>query len=480
MDYLPIYLDLRDRKCLVVGGGEVAERKVKLLIRAGARVRVVSPALRPNLSALLEGKELDYRQGEFEPVDLDGCHLAVAATNDLAVNRQVSELAKAQRIPVNVVNDTGLCTFVTPSIIDRSPVLVAVSTGGAAPMLARQLRARLETLVPSAYGRLASLAGSLRGEVQRRIDSPAERRRFWEKVFQGPVAELVFSGHEKTARRLLREKLASDRPGGPCKGEVYLVGGGPGDPDLLTFRALRLIQRSDVIVYDRLVSQAIVDLAPPDARRIYVGKQRDNHALPQESINELLARLARDGHRVCRLKGGDPFIFGRGGEEIQTLADQGVPFQVVPGITAASGSASYAGIPLTHRDYSQACLFVTGHLKDGSMDLNWEMLAQPNQTVVVYMGLLGLAILCQRLIEHGVSPDMPAALVQQATTPQQRVLTGTLATLDQIAARARPKPPTLIIVGDVVKLHEKLAWFEPLPSEDDEQEKDPASAAGED
>lgn len=462
MEYLPVYLDLKDKPCIVVGGGEVAARKVALLRKAGARPKVVSPTLCCELADLAAQGAIQWREGRFQPPDLDDCHLVVAATDDVAVNRHVSELAQRSRLPVNVVNDTSLCSFVTPSIIDRSPVLVAVSTGGAAPVLARLIRARLESLIPAAYGQLAQLAADFREQVKERLGTTAERRRFWERVFQGPIAEMVFSGRTQAARAALEAKLSGPSPAGPCKGEVYLVGGGPGDPDLLTFRALRLMQRADVIVYDRLVAKTIVDLTRPDAERIYVGKERDNHAMAQEEINELLARLAREGKRVCRLKGGDPFIFGRGGEEIDTLAQQGIPFQVVPGITAASGCASYAGIPLTHREYSQSCVFVTGHLKDGSMDLNWEMLAQPKQTVVVYMGLLGLKELCRQLIAHGVSESMPAALVQQATTPQQRVFTGNLRTLPEIAARCKPKPPTLILVGEVVKLHEKLSWFEPL------------------
>ncbi|MCB1877708.1 MAG: uroporphyrinogen-III C-methyltransferase, partial [Chromatiales bacterium] len=315
--------------------------------------------------------------------------------------------------------------------------------------------------IPAAYGRLSSLAESFRDRVKQHFKHPPQRRIFWERILQGPVAEMVFAGQERAARETLERKLALADPEHTSAGEVYLIGGGPGDPDLLTFRALRLMQQSDVIVYDRLVSKAVLELTRRDAERIYVGKERDNHAVPQEEINVLLARLAKQGKRVCRLKGGDPFIFGRGGEEIETLVDEGVPFQVVPGITAAAGAASYAGIPLTHRDFSQSCLFVTGHLKDGTMDLNWDMLAQPHQTVVFYMGLVGLPVICEKLIEHGVSPDMPIALVQQATTPKQKVFTGTLATMPEIVKRDKPKPPTLIIVGEVVQLQDRLSWFEP-------------------
>ena len=302
-----------------------------------------------------------------------------------------------------------------PSILERSPLIVAVSSGGASPVLARLLRARLETLVPAGYGHLAALVGAFRDRVKERL-KPSERRRFWERVLQGPIAELVFSGREEDARKALEVALESRLALGG--GEVSLVGAGPGDPDLLTFRALRLMQQADVVVYDRLVSRPVLDLVRLDAERIYAGKERAKHAIPQEDINHLLVRLAKEGKRVVRLKGGDPFIFGRGGEEIDTLAAEGIPFQVVPGITAASGCASYAGIPLTHRDCSQSVVFVTGHLQDGTMNLNWKALAQPRQTIVFYMGLLGVDVLCRELAAHGMPAATPAALVQQGTTPQ--------------------------------------------------------------
>jgi uroporphyrin-III C-methyltransferase/precorrin-2 dehydrogenase/sirohydrochlorin ferrochelatase len=345
-----------------------------------------------------------------------------------------------------------------PSIVERAPVIVAVSSGGASPVLARLLRARLESLIPAGYGRLAALAAAFREQVKARF-RPSERRRFWERVLQGPIAELVFSGRDGEARTAL-EKTLGDTRLAFSGGEVSLIGAGPGDPDLLTFRALRLMQQADVVVYDRLVSQPVLDLVRLEAERIYAGKERASHALPQEDINHLLIRLAREGKRVVRLKGGDPFIFGRGGEEIATLAAEGIPFQVVPGITAAAGCASYAGIPLTHRDYSQSVLFVTGHLQDGSMKLNWRALAQPRQTVVVYMGLLGIDVLCRELVAHGLPAATPAALIQQGTTPQQRVLTGNLDTLPEMVRRSKVTAPTLIIIGEVVRLRDQLKWFE--------------------
>ncbi|RMD67684.1 MAG: uroporphyrinogen-III C-methyltransferase, partial [Gammaproteobacteria bacterium] len=447
MDYLPIFMDLRGRPCLVVGGGEVAARKAELLRQAGAEVTVVAPELGPTLKALAKEGAIRHLPRPFAPADLQGMTLAIAATDTPSVNRQVSELAKARNIPVNVVDQPELCTFIMPSIIDRSPVQIAVSTGGASPVLARLLRARIEGLIPAAYGRLAQLVADFREEAKRRIKGGIARRAFWENVLEGPIAEKVLTGREEEARQALEEALERGMP--EATGEVYLVGAGPGDPDLLTFRALRLMQKADVVLYDRLVSPAILELVRRDAERIYVGKKRNYHALRQDEINALMVSLAKQGKRVLRLKGGDPFIFGRGGEEIATLAEEGIPFQVVPGITAASGCAAYAGIPLTHRDYAQSCLFATGHLKDGTIDLNWEALVQPQQTVAIYMGLSGLPVICRELIAHGMPKDMPAALVEQGTTAQQRVHIGTLETLPGIAEKARPHAPTLLIVGEV-------------------------------
>lgn len=458
MKYFPVFFDLTDKPCLVVGGGDVAARKVSLLFRAGATVTVVSPDLCESLQGRLAENEIIHEARKFTDSDLEGRALIVAATDDQALNKHISELCKQRCMPVNVVDQPELCSFIVPSIIDRSPVQIAVSTGGASPVLARLLRARLETMIPAAYGRLATLMADFRDKVKSHLKDEGKRRRFWEDVAQGDIAELVFAGKEEAAREAMH-KAVDEAMVAKDRGEVYLVGAGPGDPDLLTFRALRLLQQADVIVYDRLVSSEILDMARRDADLVYVGKERDRHTLPQEDINKLLARIAKKGKRVLRLKGGDPFIFGRGGEEIETLMQEGVDFQIVPGITAASGAASYAGIPLTHRDYAQSVTFVTGHLKDGSMNLNWPALAHPNQTLVVYMGLLGINTLCENLIGHGLSKDTPIALVQKATTRQQKVVIGTLETMPGLVEKTSIKPPTLIIVGQVVSLHEKLAWF---------------------
>ena len=461
MDYLPVFLKIKGRPCLLVGGGEIAARKADLLLRAGAELTVVAPEIGPGVAGLKETGVIVHKQRAFSPEDLQGQALVVAATDDAALNRQVSDLAQKSALPVNVVDQVNLCSFIMPSIVDRSPVIVAVSTGGASPVLARLMRARLETLIPAAFGQLASLASEFREQVKQHFEEPARRRLFWEQVLDGPIAEMMFAGRAGAARRALRDELAAGVESLPLTGEVYLVGAGPGDPDLLTSRAIRLMQRADVIVHDRLVSDAVLRLTRRDAQRIYAGKERSRHMLPQESINQLLVRLAKEGKRVLRLKGGDPFIFGRGGEEIDSLAEEGIPFQIVPGITAASGCAAYAGIPLTHRDYAQSCVFVTGHLKDGGINLDWDALAKPQQTIVVYMGLVGLPLICQELIKRGLPENLPAALIEQGTTPHQRIFAGTLTTLPEIVEGADVHAPTLTIIGEVVKLHGKLEWFEP-------------------
>jgi uroporphyrin-III C-methyltransferase/precorrin-2 dehydrogenase/sirohydrochlorin ferrochelatase len=458
MDFLPLFHNLQGREVLVVGGGEVALRKARLLADAGARLRVVAPRIEAQLLEMVEQGDGEARQRGYLEADLEGCVLAIAASDDQALNAQVSAQAQARGVPVNVVDAPKLCSVIFPAIVDRSPLIVAVSSAGDAPVLARLIRAKIETWIPSAYGQLAGLAKKFRDQVKTLLPDVQQRRVFWEEVFQGPVAERMLAGQGAEAERLLAERVAGGAP--KALGEVYLVGAGPGDPDLLTFRALRLMQQADVVLYDRLVAPPIIELCRRDAERIYVGKRRADHAVPQDEINRLLIEQAKLGKRVLRLKGGDPFIFGRGGEEIEELAANGIPFQVVPGITAASGCAAYAGIPLTHRDYAQSVRFVTGHLKDGSCDLPWGDLTAPGQTLVFYMGLVGLPLICEQLINHGRAAETPAALVQQGTTSRQRVFTGTLANLPQLVAEHEVHAPTLVIVGEVVNLREKLAWFE--------------------
>jgi len=461
MDYFPLFLKLKNQPCLVVGAGDIAARKIEILTRAGALITVIAEKISPSVLNIAEKQPLKIEKKTFEQQDITRYRLVISATSNTITNQQVAETAQRLNIPVNVVDNPKLCSFIFPAIIDRSPIIAAVSSGGSAPVLARLLRAKIESIIPPAFGQLAQLAEKFRPKVKQHISEPMQRRIFWEKVLQGSVAELVFSGKQNLAEQQLKNLIQQTQTTHHI-GEVYLVGAGPGDPDLLTFRALRLMQQADVVVYDRLVSAEILDLTRRDAEKIYVGKKRADHSLPQTSINELLLNLAKQGKRVVRLKGGDPFIFGRGGEEIETLMAENINFQVVPGITAASGCATYAGIPLTHRDHAQSCTFVTGHLKDGSMNLNWQQLTAPNQTLVFYMGLSGLSQICQSLIHYGCSEDHPIAIIQQGTTAHQKVVTGTLLSLPQQVMDKKIKAPTLIIVGTVVTLHDKLNWFNPL------------------
>ncbi len=456
MDYFPIFLRLANEPVLVVGGGAVAERKVDLLLRTSAQVRVIAPELVPGLAERAAAGEITHVAAEFSPEHLDGVRLAIAATDKRAINAWVARQAERRNIPVNVVDDRELSRFIMPAIVDRSPVVVAVGSSGDAPVLTRRLRERLETFLPQRLGALAKLAGKLRPTIKARIESPARRRKFWENFFDGTLAADVLAGRSVDA-----EEIASTlRTGDQDPGEVVLVGAGPGDPGLLTLRALRALQNADVILYDRLVSAGILDLARRDAERINVGKTAGDAQVSQDEINTLLVQLAQQGKRVCRLKGGDPFIFGRGGEELEALAAAGVRFEVVPGVTAAAGCAAYAGIPLTHRDHAQSLVFVTGHTKDEAGDtVDWDHLARPAQTVVFYMGLGHLERIVSRLRAHGAPESRAAAIIEQGTRAQQRVVTGTLADLAQKARHAGIQSPALLIVGEVTRLHETLQWF---------------------
>ncbi|WP_088330609.1 siroheme synthase CysG [Lacimicrobium sp. SS2-24] len=457
MQYFPLFVDTTSLNVLVVGAGEVAARKTELLLRTHARITLVAPHACSTINRLVATHDtLTWIEREYQPGDLDDQQLVFVATNDRELNRDISSQAKARNLLVNVVDAPQQCGFITPSIIDRSPILIAMSSGGVAPVLLRYLRQKLEADIPRSIARLGQFAEKFREKVKQRFDNLTQRRYFWEDFFDGDIAEQVLKGNEEIATQQMTQYLSETSP--MVAGQVYLVGAGPGDPELLTFRALRLMQKADVVVYDRLVSQDILDMVRRDAEKIYVGKAASNHTLPQQDINQLLVDEAKAGKRVVRLKGGDPFIFGRGGEEIETLLEHKIGFEVVPGITAASGAASYAGIPLTHRDHAQSVVFATGHLKDDSINLDWPALVQKGQTLVFYMGLTGLPIICRELVANGMPPSMPIALVEQATTPEQQVVTGTLENIQQRAAHI--KPPALIIVGSVVMLREKLNWFQ--------------------
>ncbi|WP_421277651.1 siroheme synthase CysG [Aeromonas veronii] len=459
MDYLPIFCRLDNKPVLLVGGGEVAERKARLLLDAGAQLTVVAPELDPELAELAANGSIEWLASEFVPEQLAGKWLVVAATDRREVNALVYQSANQARIFANVVDDPKRSSFIMPSIIDRSPLMVAISSGGKAPVLARLLREKLEALLPQHLGAVAAFAGSLRERVKARFASMGERRRFWERLLGADRLGQALAREDNASAHQLADSLFADES--QSAGEVVLVGAGPGDPGLLTLHALRQVQQADVVVYDRLVSDEVMALVRRDAKRIFVGKQAGNHCVPQEGINQLLLEEAKKGQRVVRLKGGDPFIFGRGGEELETLVGSGIGFQVVPGITAASGCAAYAGIPLTHRDHAQSVRFVTAHGKGGARDLDWPLLAKDRQTLVFYMGLSSCATIREQLLAHGKASSTPVALIVRGTQPCQRVIRGTLDQLPALAVGV--ESPALIMVGSVVTLADRLAWFGEAP-----------------
>ena len=456
MEIFPISLKLQQQRCLIVGGGHIAYRKALLLAKAGAKIDVLAPEIDDNLLQLVQQSQGQYVQDVFSSsTALRHYRLVIAATNNNRVNQQVFAACEAENVLVNSVDDPPHCRFMVPAIIDRSPLVISVASNGTSPVLSRQIRTQLESTLPHGMGKLAEFSGQWRAAVKQKIVNPDERRIFWEELYASPLKEQVFNDNLDAANQSIQQALAEWQT---PKGEVYLVGAGPGDPELLTLKALRLMQQADVVIYDRLVSAPILELCRRDAEKVYVGKARSNHAVPQEGINALLVKYAQAGKRVCRLKGGDPFIFGRGGEEIQELYEAGVSFQVVPGITAASGCSAYAGIPLTHRDYAQSVRFLTGHLKEGSPELPWSELVYEHQTLVLYMGLVGLESICEKLIAHGQRADMPVALISKGTTPEQKVVVGTLADIASKVAQHHIQAPTLTIIGEVVNLREQLKW----------------------
>ena len=459
MKYFPVFFDLTGQKVLIVGGGEVALRKISLLERSGALINVVAPDIAPELLARAAAGKLKLFIREFSPDDLQGARLVIVATSQRVLNRWIASLSESRGIPVNVVDDARASRFIVPAIIDRDPVLVAISTGGSSPVLARRLRERLEALIPARIGELASWLKALRETSRRKLRDTGERRRFFEAVVDGAAARRFIEGDSRGATGIARQLLARTSTAPRADGEVILVGAGPGDPELLTLKALRALQDADVILHDRLVPAAVLDLARRDAVRICVGKAAGNIGSTQQEINALLIEHASQGKRVVRLKGGDPFVFGRGGEELQALAAARINFSVVPGITAALGVAAYAGIPLTHRDHAQSVSFVTGHSLEPGKEPDWRALAMPGTTAVFYMGLARLDHIVDRLLEHGAADTRPAAIVAQGTTPEQRVIAATLATIRGLAAGANLQPPALLIVGEVAALHSSLAWF---------------------
>jgi len=459
VNYFPVFFDLTAQRVLVVGGGEVALRKVALLERSGALIALVAPDVHPELQARAAAGKINLTVREFVPDDLDGARLVIVATSRRAVNRWIASLSEARRIPVNVVDDREASRFIVPAIIDRDPVLVAVSTAGTSPVLARRLRERLEAVIPKKIGELALWLRALRHSARRRLANTDERRRFFENIVDGAAARRFIEGDARGAQAVAQQLLARTSTAPRSAGEVTLVGAGPGDPELLTLKALRALQDADVILHDRLVPQGLLDMARRDAVRISVGKAAGGIGSTQEQINALLIEHAQRGKRVVRLKGGDPFMFGRGGEELEALAGAQISFSVVPGVTAAAGCAAYAGIPLTHRDYAHSVTFVTGHVDKDGREPDWQALAKPGLTAVFYMGLARVEQIAARLVAHGAAAALPAAVIAQGTLRDQRVITGTLATIAAVTAASNIQSPALLVVGEVVSLHASLAWF---------------------
>ena len=458
MESFPIFINLKKKPVTVVGGGDIALRKVRLLIKADPNITVIARQICKDLKELLVENNHKMLLKSFHESDLKTPTLIIAATNNPKINKRISTYAQQKNILINVVDQPKLCTFTMGSIVERDALVVSISSGGKAPVLVRKIRERIETLLPQSYAELVRFSGSLRSIVQKKIQSGVKRRIFWEEFFESDYIQNFILLPKKLDLRMFNKLLL--RIKSKKTGEVFLVGAGPGERDLLTIRALHLMQKCDICIYDNLVSKDILELVRRDADLVYAGKKQDQHTLSQDKINSLLIKYAQQGKKVLRLKGGDPFIFGRGGEEIESLMKNKILFQVVPGITAASGIASYSGIPLTHRDHAQSCLFLTGHLKDGAIDFEWPKLIVENQTLVVYMGLLSLDELVKKLIHNGMSKKMPIAIIESGTTAKQRVVIGELSNIKSKAGKSKIKSPALIIIGTVVNLRSKLNWFQ--------------------
>jgi len=461
MTHFPLFADLTHQPCLVVGGGEVAARKVARLLRAHARVTVNAPALCDELAGRASSGEIRHVAGEFDTALIPPQLLVIAATSDRAVNRRVADAAALAKRLCNVVDDGELSTCIMPAVVDRSPLVIAVSSAGQSPVLARRLRQQIEAWLPSRIGELATWAGAWREAVRERIHTHAGRLRFWERVFDGDPARAVLAGDPVAADADMRHALHAAEP--ESAGVAWFVGAGPGDPGLITRRGLQLLQDADVILHDRLVSNDILEFARRDAQLISVGKLPGGLPTAQDRINAQLVELVAAGHRVCRLKGGDPFIFGRGAEEVAAVAAAGQAFEVVPGITAAVGCAAATGIPLTHRDFSSAVTFVTAHRAGDSgartTEPDWPLLARGTHTLVIYMGVRRLAEISDDLIRHGRAAATPAALIENGTTDRQRVVGGRLDEIARLATAAGVRPPALLIIGDVVEIADKLDWI---------------------
>ncbi|MDA9210806.1 siroheme synthase CysG [Methylophilaceae bacterium] len=457
MESFPLFINLKQKPVTIVGGGDIALRKVRLLIKANPKITVISRSICKDLEELLIESKHKIIKKSFHETDLKKPILIIAATNNVKTNKRISNYAIQKNILVNVVDQPKLCTFTMGSIVERDSLVVSISSGGNAPVLVRKIREKIETLLPKSYSELVNFSGTLRSIVKKKIHSSIKRRIFWEEFYESSYIQNFLIAPKKLNIKLFNKILLGMK--NKKTGEVFLVGAGPGERDLITIRALHLMQKCDVCIYDNLVSKDILELVRRDADLIYAGKKKDQHTLSQDKINNLLIKFAKQGKKVLRLKGGDPFIFGRGGEEIESLMKNKILFQVVPGITAANGIATYSGIPLTHRDHAQSCLFLTGHLKDGTIDFEWPKLIVENQTLVIYMGLLSLNELVEKLLKHGMIKEMPIAIIESGTTSKQRVLVAKLSNIRSKVKKSKIKSPALIIVGSVVNLRSKLNWF---------------------
>lgn len=461
MDYLPIFVNIRDQHCLIVGGGAVAARKADLFIQSGAIVTVVAPELGNEMKFHLACSKIVWQMMEYSDelmAELPKPKLVISATDDEQVNQAVYQYCQQHEIPVNVADQTDYCDFILPAIVDRDPMIVAVSTGGRSPVLARVMKARLETLIPHGFRQLTEMVGRYRQKVKDAISDLDGRKAFWEALLTGLFIDKAVQGKIDEAEQLMEQAIARVRAEGQQipQGEVYIIGAGPGDPELMTFKGLRLLQQADVILYDRLVGPEILEMARREAERIYVGKKDKWHKVEQPNISKLMVDLARDGQKVARLKGGDPYIFGRGAEEVELLVENNIPFQVVPGITAASGCSTYADFPLTHRDYAQSVVLVTGHQQSGAKGVDYGRLAQSGDTMVFYMGIKNAAKIQAGLVEHGMNPNTPAAIIENGTKVDQKTTVTTLGELAQTVEKQTIKPPALLIVGDVIKVRDRL------------------------
>ncbi|URJ31922.1 siroheme synthase CysG [Blochmannia endosymbiont of Camponotus modoc] len=459
MEYLPIFIDLKNRPVLVVGGGTVAARKIQMLQRAGATITIVAPALCTELKKFLITQNISWISKNFQPIMLDKVILVIVATNDSKLNTLIYQNAEKHNILINTVDDKNKCSFIFPAIVDRNPILIGISSCGKAPILVRILREKLELLLPQSLGFVAKLAGAWRNQVKQHIIDTVLRRQFWEKIFyNGHVATLIERGRPKEANKVFNYALNnSGNNKNNKKGHVTLVGAGPGDIGLLTIRGLQVIQQADIILYDYLINSDILDLARRDADKICVGKRVGNRLISQKKLNQFIIQLAQQGNKVVRLKGGDPFIFGRGGEELQAISAAGISFQVVPGITAGIGVAAYSGIPLTHRKYAHSVIFITGHNTSGNNQFNWNSLSNNQQTLVIYMGKINAISIRNNLIIHGRDMHTPVAVISRGTYQDQKILIGTLIELEKLAQMA--DYPALLVIGDVVSLHSKINWF---------------------